>query len=464
MTIQQPTYLWALLGLLVPLIIHLWSRKAGKTIKVGSVQWMIAAENTRLSSIRFNEVGLYLLRSFLVIVAVFILLDLSQQKPKKADNLPTEWLLTEEAMLSHPVARAAIDSLQKKGCAIHLLKPQMPSVLPKQLAAIKVSSSTNSATAAGVDYWSFLRELNTRPNAPKKVWILAPNTAQHFAGNRPQLSYEVQWLPLPTERSKVFLVDALELPNDSLWLSIGKSTNEGTLLLKERVKQQATIQIRDLPQLSVQNQQVSFANAPKNRVPIRKPQAQNIQLVYDNAFALDQQYLTAALQAVGEYMGVEVKIKANKKLDASFQTDWLMVLKKDMPKGESYTKANARKLLYRATSDASRWITTDTSQTNVHWLGQRINPELNPKALELGLLESLTQLLFANPAAEARLKQFDQRQLTDAQLLPETIVSQKSQKVLPTSETRSFRAWLWWLLAIGVLVERIVANRTHIKP
>jgi hypothetical protein len=340
----------------------------------------------------------------------------------------------------------------------------MPSVLPKQLAAIKVSSSTNSATAPEVDYWSFLRELNTRPNAPKKVWILAPNTAQHFAGNRPQLNYEAQWLPLPTARPKVFLVDALELPNDSLWLSIGKSTKEGTLLLKEKVKQQATIQIRDLPQLSVQNQLVSFVNAPKNNVPIRKPQAQNIQLVYDNAFALDQQYLTVALQAVGEYMGVEVKIKASKKLDASFKADWLMVLKKDLPKDETYIKTNARKLLYRASNNASQWIVADTSQANVHWLGQRISPELNPQALKLGLLESLTQLLFANPAAEARLKQFDQRQLTNAQLLPETLVSQQSQKALPTSETRSFRAWLWLLLAIGVLVERIVANRTHIKP
>ena len=59
MTIKNPTYLWALLGLLVPLAIHLWSRKSGKTVKVGSTQWLIASENTCLSSVQFYEVGLF---------------------------------------------------------------------------------------------------------------------------------------------------------------------------------------------------------------------------------------------------------------------------------------------------------------------------------------------------------------------------------------------------------------------
>ncbi|WP_299456900.1 BatA domain-containing protein [uncultured Microscilla sp.] len=463
MTIQQPIYFWALLGLLVPLIIHLWSRKSGKTIKVGSVQWMIAAENTRLSSIRFNEAGLYLLRSGLVLVVVFILLDVSQQQPKKAARLPTQWLLTEEAMLSHPTARLAIDSLQQKGYAIHLLQPGMPEVLPTQLTAIKTSLSTNSAKASNVDYWSFLRELDTQPAAPEQVWILAPNAARNFTGNRPQLSLKVQWLPLPIERKQVFLADALQLPNDSLWLSIGISTKEGTHLLKEKVKQQPSIQIKDLPLINVQRQQVSFATAPQNTVPIRQPKAQNVQLLYDNDFALDQQYLAAALQAVGEYIGVEVKVYATKKLDATRKTDWLVVLKKGKLVAKDYEKTGTRKLFYQA-KNVAQWIISDSSQAQVHWLCQRLNPELNPQVLEVGLLEELTQCLFANPTATARIRKFDQRQLSNTQAVPQTIAQQRRSTV-PTTKTQSFRGWLWWLLAVGVLIERVLANRgnSHYK-
>ncbi|EAY30439.1 hypothetical protein M23134_03075 [Microscilla marina ATCC 23134] len=435
----------------------MWSRKSGKTVKVGSVQWMIAAENTRLSSIRFNEAGLYLLRSGLVLVAVFILLDVSQQQPKKVAHLSTQWLLTEEAMLRDAMARPAIDSLQQKGYAIHLLKPGMPKVLPTQLTAIKTSLSTNSAKANNVDYWSFLREIDARANAPEKVWILAPNAARNFAGNRPKLNLKVQWLPLPIERKQVFLADALQLPNDSLWLSIGRSTKEGTRLLKEKVKRQPSIQIRDLPLIKAQNQQVSFATAPQNIVPIRSPKAQNVQLLYDQDFAVDRQYLAAALQAVGEYMGAEVKVYATKKLDATRKTDWLVVLKKGKLVAKDYEKIKARQLFYQA-KNVPQWIVNDSSQAQRHWLCQRLNPELNPQALEAGLLGELTQLLFANPAAAARVRQFDQRQLNSAQAVPQTIAQQR-QPTTPTTETRSFRGWLWWALVAGVLIERMLANR-----
>ena len=145
MTIQQPTYLWALLGLLVPLIIHLWSRKAGKTVKVGSTQWLIASENTRFSSIQFNEVGLYIIRSMLVLLAVFILLDPGTTQDKDLSKLNKQWILTEKVMLSNAAARPQIDSLVRQGNALHLLKAGMPLLETEDIQKIKVNSVANAA-------------------------------------------------------------------------------------------------------------------------------------------------------------------------------------------------------------------------------------------------------------------------------------------------------------------------------
>jgi hypothetical protein len=40
MAFLNPLYLWALLGLAIPVAIHLWSRKEGRTIKVGSIKFL----------------------------------------------------------------------------------------------------------------------------------------------------------------------------------------------------------------------------------------------------------------------------------------------------------------------------------------------------------------------------------------------------------------------------------------
>ena len=58
MTFLNPTYLWGLLGLAVPLAIHLWSKMEGKTIKIGSIQLLTEANPKQASSIHLNELFL----------------------------------------------------------------------------------------------------------------------------------------------------------------------------------------------------------------------------------------------------------------------------------------------------------------------------------------------------------------------------------------------------------------------
>lgn len=457
MTIQQPIYLWALLGLLVPLVIHLWSRKAGKTVKVGSIQWLIASENTRFSSIQFNEVGLYIIRSVLVLLAVLVLLDLSTIQDKNPGKLNKQWILAEETMLSNAIARPQIDSLIKKGNALHLLKAGMPLLATDEVQKIKVRAS--SAKPTGVNYWSFLQELDVRPDAPEKVIVFARNAQQHFAGKRPELGMKVEWQDLPLAHKQVFLVDALQLPNDSLQLSIGVSNENGTHLMKEKIKEQTNTKIKDLPSIIVRDHKVSFAEAPEMGIEIRQPKPQTVQLVYDKEFALDQQYLTAALQAVGEYNGVKVSVSAFRQYRDTLKTNWLMVLTKE-ENLVKYARVKTKKMLYQAKNTA-QWISLDQVQQNTFFIHQRIDPQLNPKALESAFLENLTQALFANPKAGERIRQFDQRKISKSQVLPQIIVK-KYTSAQSATETRSYQ-YMWWLaLVAGVFAERLVANR-HAK-
>ncbi len=87
----NPTYLWAFLGLTVPIAIHLWSKKEGKTIKIGSIQLLNKADTKQSRSIQLNEFWLLVLRLFLISVLVLILSNLHIRK--KVDNAPITYIV-----------------------------------------------------------------------------------------------------------------------------------------------------------------------------------------------------------------------------------------------------------------------------------------------------------------------------------------------------------------------------------
>ena len=56
MTFLNPTYLWTLLALAVPLAIHLWSRKKVRVIKVGSTRFLESLDPKQTNSVKLNLV------------------------------------------------------------------------------------------------------------------------------------------------------------------------------------------------------------------------------------------------------------------------------------------------------------------------------------------------------------------------------------------------------------------------
>src|SRR5690349_18614316 len=71
--LQSPFWLIALSGVLIPVLIHLWNKKPGRTIKVGSIRWLEATASKRLNSIRLHDWLLLLLRMAIVALVALVL-------------------------------------------------------------------------------------------------------------------------------------------------------------------------------------------------------------------------------------------------------------------------------------------------------------------------------------------------------------------------------------------------------
>ncbi|MDI1323378.1 MAG: BatA domain-containing protein [Algoriphagus sp.] len=73
MEFLQPILLWGLLGLSVPILIHLWNGKKGKLVAWAAMHWLQEQENQSSKSIRIDQILILILRMLLILLLVFLL-------------------------------------------------------------------------------------------------------------------------------------------------------------------------------------------------------------------------------------------------------------------------------------------------------------------------------------------------------------------------------------------------------
>ena len=107
MNLANPMYLWGLLGLIVPLAIHLWSKREGRIIQVGSIRNFPVSESKKSRSMRLNETILLLLRASLITLLVLVLSGLTYQ----TENTKGSVALVDPGVFNDPGYRTVMDSL-----------------------------------------------------------------------------------------------------------------------------------------------------------------------------------------------------------------------------------------------------------------------------------------------------------------------------------------------------------------
>jgi len=73
MALLQPNMLWGILAVAVPVAIHFWYQKRGKTIEWAAMRWLGEQTTLQHRGLRLNEVWLMILRCILVILLALIL-------------------------------------------------------------------------------------------------------------------------------------------------------------------------------------------------------------------------------------------------------------------------------------------------------------------------------------------------------------------------------------------------------
>lgn len=313
----HPAALLALLGVLVPVAIHLWNRRPGREVAVGSLRWLAAGANRRLRNLKLEQLGLLLLRAALLAV-----LAVAVAGPVWRTALPTSRgvvLLSAEAVGLQALAglKSTIDSLRRRGYALRWLAagfPRVPGRTWQQLTgpagATTDSIAASAAGQPGSQSFAWARVQQATAAFPGQPLVVVTSAAlRNFGGSHAPLPAGVTWQTLPDTTTATWLASAAQT-GDSLSLLVGRSNEMRTTYRRQQVRLRSNgqlIQTAGLAPLRVTTDKeagkqllVPATGEPRTADKVAIDTAPLvIDLYVSPEYAPDAHYLEAALRAAG---------------------------------------------------------------------------------------------------------------------------------------------------------------------
>lgn len=257
MQFSNPIWLWALTGLLLPLGIHLLSRKEGHVIKFGSIRFLQASPTAKFRHLKLNEVALLLLRCFLVILLVFFIAGFQLNSTRKSEK----WVVLEDGIQDSPKIQSLLEKLREQGFDIRLMATGFPPV------------ETSEPYKVIQDYWTTVSELASE--SVDSIVAISYNYQRKFRGPRVPLPDHIRWISHDVD-DKEFDVQKIRIDNDSLWIRKGYTSS--------------TVTHFDTELVSTANRTDSLPVSPRRQVRIR--------IVKEADFDYDHRVLLASLAAI----------------------------------------------------------------------------------------------------------------------------------------------------------------------
>ena len=306
----NPIWLFGISGIIIPLLIHLWNVKKGKTLKIGSVSLLGESSRQNARSLRLLDLLLLLLRCLLIIIVSILLAEpvwISSNSASRKGG----WILIEKDNFTETYSnfQKEIDSLDQAGFDLHLFEAGFKA---EELNKLKDSEIIRDSTAAQISYWSLLRMLDQEIPTGKGAYIFTPNQLNRFKGARPEIVTKLHWKTYTPKDSSAKWIENAWFTNDSIRAVIAQSEPKGLKKIPVNIdpsnrNSAFTIDIQD------GNTSLSFKNASASELrPVRVDTSAIRVAVYADNFKKDAEYLNAAIRAIQKYTQRKIELSSVK--------------------------------------------------------------------------------------------------------------------------------------------------------
>ncbi|RZM29827.1 MAG: hypothetical protein EOO88_03310 [Pedobacter sp.] len=465
----NPIGLLAALGIIVPVIVHLWNIKNGKTLKIGSIALLGSPSNQRSRNLRITDWPLLLLRSLMILlVALLLAVPIYQVKQTAAER--PGWVVVERNDFSRvwKTHRKQLDSLLKKGFELHAFEPEFSSI------ELKDTSTVFSKPAKEpLSYFSLIKQLDEKLGPGFKVYAFTGNLLSRFSGARPVSKLSLNWQIAPVDDSLktswttkagdngLNMLDAHTSPAGTYY-TVSKNAN-GTTVQHVAIYQSSKAGGAAYVRAAV----LALADFQKHKIEIQDISSLS-QVKASGSFVFwlaDQPLNAGQLNAlpngtkVLSYAGTKaVKLK-------SLITDQSG---NSLDETELYQRTDAISAGTTVWSDGyGRPLLTKNDAGKVIWYQfySRFSPQWTSMVWTNGMLTALLRILSPQEGPNYGFNEEGEsvRAVTAANVFSGSVVSGKGEAVQSGYVDMALSNYIWWFIFAVFLVERWLSHRktTH---
>jgi len=406
MFFANPMYLWALLGLAVPVAIHLWSKDEGKTIKVGSIANLRESENAQTKTLQLNEWLLLLLRMLAIALVVFILAEPFVKSKIKNQELV---YLVEPELLKIDTFKASMDSLAESK-TVKLFLEDFPEY-----------NAADSVKTVEVNYWQLAQDFE-RLKADSLV-VYSQTLLNGFKGKRPEITENVNWVTIDSSQNTAGTVALTQL-QDSVEVLEVKSTKQ-QLRYKKSVRDFAAIQ----------NLETDLEIQPLDTL--------QVYTFAEDSLQTDLKFLKTGFEALSTYLKRPIAVTDIAPNESPQEGILIWLSPSDTP------EFSGSLLDYQPNAFASDLIVKNGTYFSLTQNLTRKN------VVEQHLAEHLLPLINLHPELDEAVQKYDRRVLADAFATP-----LRTAKVQELNQASSIPLthWFWLALLITLIVERFLSR------
>jgi hypothetical protein len=426
-----PYYLIALLGITVPIAIHLWNRKKGRIIKVGSIKHLAESDAHKMSSIKISEWLLMFLRMGLIILLTLLMSGLYRLSDTSTEN--KVMVLVDRDYLSHPNMQELIDSISELH-DIRLFENNFPSLAEPPL------------TEVSTDNWTLISQLGLLHS--DSIVIYAPLQVNKFKGQFEQLPAAVSWVSLPQGVENPFIYSATWRADDSIALALGMNGSQ-YLSYEELVipVDQRVVLGREV-NINLADSTLWFSDALEEVVKITDKPSFKIGIYAGTGYGRDVKYVEAGFETLSHYVNADFDISAYQEEGEFDLVVWLA--------DDEFERSDRETVLKLALATGHKELVTNTAYATYE-LTRRINPYFSPESILLAFPEVLLSIVNKELLGLSAEQLNDRRPMDVKQLygnVPSIDILLKSSG---QDEEQPMDQWVWVVFLSLFLIERSVS-------
>ncbi len=428
MSFAAPIYLWTLLGVLIPLGIHLWSKREAKTIKIGSVQLLRESDSRQSQSLRLSEKRLLALRMLLIATLAFLLAG--PQWTTRARNQPLAYVV-EPSLLERASLKTFLDSVASEH-PVYLLRKGLPEWGESQTVPFGNHPP---------NYWQLVPELDSL--RADSIVVFTAAYVRGLRSRRPESSGPIHWVVLDGETASDIPVLARKVHEGYQIL-----TSQGDPSFAAFRWQEADAgAVWRIAHPGTDSLQVN-SGPYEGKLPVFDADTLEVAIYHTDSLDAEQRYLRASLTALSGYIGHPVRVQGGVGAPDLIpsETDLLVWLRPDpVPEGDWKT------LAYRDDPLAGQLI-----EQGRHPDSFILTSRLTAGNMVAGYFgEQLLGILDPGKAWKHLPDRYDTRQLEAGELTPrrQPAANERDRVVRAWAEP-----WLWALLLFLLVTERLFAK------